>query len=152
MNNFVFDPVNGLMDKGVFPSNPQSEEAARQQFMILFNQIKDYINKTINVEIDKKIGIDKFESSKGDNGYRLSGDGFIENYGIVTGVTNSWKTVRYAKEFANKCVNIQLTEIADTGGATQTFIQSSTANRKDLFTFKHEGSTERTFYYRAIGY
>lgn len=140
MSKFIFDPPNGLLDKNVFPSTPVSEEDARGQFMKLFNQIKEYLNDP------------KYDGVKGDNGYRVFHDGFIENYGVVSGVTNAWKTVRYTKAFPNKCVNIQLTEIASTGGATQTFIQSAYANNKELFTFKHEGTAERTFYYRALGY
>lgn len=42
--SFNFDPVNGLNDKAIFPSVPTSEIAARQQFMTLFNQIRDYLN------------------------------------------------------------------------------------------------------------
>lgn len=42
--SFVFNPVTGLMDTAVYPSSPVSETAARQQFMDLFNQIKDYLN------------------------------------------------------------------------------------------------------------
>lgn len=43
-NEFNFNPVNGLLDTSVFPSDPVTEEAARGQFMILFNQLKDFIN------------------------------------------------------------------------------------------------------------
>lgn len=41
---FNYDPINGLNDTVVFPSSPTSEAAARQQFMTLFNQIKNYLN------------------------------------------------------------------------------------------------------------
>lgn len=43
-NEFNFNPVNGLLDTNVFPSDPVSEEAARGQFMTLFNQLKEHIN------------------------------------------------------------------------------------------------------------
>lgn len=44
MADFNFTPTDGLLDTAVFPSNPTSEAQARQQFMTLFNQIRDYIN------------------------------------------------------------------------------------------------------------
>lgn len=49
MNDFTFNPVNGLLDTTVYPSEPASETIARQQFMDLFNQIKNYINSTTNI-------------------------------------------------------------------------------------------------------
>lgn len=49
---FTFDPVDGLRDKNRFPKQPISEDEARGQFMILFDQIKDYINNNIAAEIN----------------------------------------------------------------------------------------------------
>lgn len=47
MGNFTFNPPEGLANKVVFPSDPASEEEARNQHMTLFNQIKDYINENV---------------------------------------------------------------------------------------------------------
>lgn len=42
---FTFTPATGLLDTSFFPTKPTSETNARQQFMTLFNQLKDFINK-----------------------------------------------------------------------------------------------------------
>ena len=44
MANFSFNPTDGLQNTSIFPSNPATEAAAREQFMTLFNQLKDYVN------------------------------------------------------------------------------------------------------------
>ena len=44
MAKFSFDPATGLNDTTVFVSAPTSETQARQQFMTLFNQLKDFLN------------------------------------------------------------------------------------------------------------
>ena len=44
MAKFSFDPVNGLNDTTVFVSAPTSEAQARQQFMTIFNQLRDFVN------------------------------------------------------------------------------------------------------------
>ena len=41
---FNFNPIDGLLNIDIFPSSPANETAARQQFMLLFNQIKDKLN------------------------------------------------------------------------------------------------------------
>lgn len=41
---FQFDPTDGLLNGNVFPTVPESETAARQQFQTLLNQIRDAIN------------------------------------------------------------------------------------------------------------
>ena len=46
MANFSFDPINGLNDNVFFITSPNSEAAARSQFMVLFNQIRDYLNSS----------------------------------------------------------------------------------------------------------
>ena len=53
MNNFEFSPADGLMDKTSFPTNLGSETEARQQFMTLFNQLKDFINTDIVTNLTK---------------------------------------------------------------------------------------------------
>lgn len=44
MMAFQFDPTDGLLNGNVFPTVPESETAARQQFQTLLNQIRDAIN------------------------------------------------------------------------------------------------------------
>ena len=88
----------------------------------------------------------------GTTGYRVHPGGMIEQWGVVDGVTNAWKTVKFPIEFPSKSVSVALTELASTGGATQTFLQDTYVNSKTLFTCKHEGTTSRKFYWRAIGY
>ena len=56
IEKFRFTPETGLMDKDAFPTEPESEEEARGQFMTLFNQTKDYINAL--VEALEKAGVD----------------------------------------------------------------------------------------------
>ena len=53
MNNFEFSPTDGLMNKNTFPTNLGSETEARQQFMTLFNQLKDFINTDIVTNLTK---------------------------------------------------------------------------------------------------
>lgn len=47
MNNFDFSPLTGLNDTNVFPRKPGAAQA-RQQFMTLFYQIRDYLNSINN--------------------------------------------------------------------------------------------------------
>jgi hypothetical protein len=42
---FTFTPATGLLNTSIFPTKPTSETNARQQFMTLFDQLKDFINK-----------------------------------------------------------------------------------------------------------
>lgn len=44
MAKFAYTPETGLNDVVFYPTSPNSEAAARQQFMSLFFQIRDYIN------------------------------------------------------------------------------------------------------------
>jgi hypothetical protein len=41
---FNFNPTDGLNNEEIYPQKPTSGSAARQQFMDLFNQLKDYVN------------------------------------------------------------------------------------------------------------
>ena len=52
MNNFEFSPADGLLNKNSFPTNLGSETEARQQFMTLFNQIKDFTNNSVVKEFN----------------------------------------------------------------------------------------------------
>jgi len=58
MNNFDYDPLIGLNDANAFPRKPGAVQA-RNQFMVLLNQAKDFINgivKTIYVGEIKAFG------------------------------------------------------------------------------------------------
>ena len=44
MADFNFNPPEGLNNTSVFVDEPTTGAAARQQFMTLFNQLKDYVN------------------------------------------------------------------------------------------------------------
>ena len=102
MNKFEFSPADGLMDKTSFPTNLGSETEARQQFMTLFNQIKDFTNNEVNEinNIEKTVNGERNYTT---NGYKTIGD-FIINWGTVTDVANNSNvSVSYAKSFKNKC-------------------------------------------------
>ena len=42
---FTYNPVTGLLNTTSFPTRPLNETAARQQFMTLLDQLKDFLNK-----------------------------------------------------------------------------------------------------------
>ncbi|MDU6297211.1 hypothetical protein, partial [Clostridium celatum] len=44
-------------------------------------------------------------------GYRTLPGGLIMQWGIVEGVTNSWKTVRFPIEFPKASISVQLQEL-----------------------------------------
>lgn len=46
--SFNFNPTDGLLNVNEFPTNPASETEARNQFMTLFNQVRDYLNNGID--------------------------------------------------------------------------------------------------------
>lgn len=50
--SFAFDPVTGLLNTTSFPTLPASETAARQQFMTILYQLRDFINKHGVVAVD----------------------------------------------------------------------------------------------------
>lgn len=56
MERFQFDPANGLLDKGAYPTTPATEEAARRQIQEPMNQIRDYINNSIIPYLDNGTG------------------------------------------------------------------------------------------------
>jgi len=49
MDRLNYTPANGLLDKTAFPTYPEDETAARNQFQTLFNQVKDFVNNTLTV-------------------------------------------------------------------------------------------------------
>jgi hypothetical protein len=50
MEDFVFNPPTGLRDMSIYPEDPGSEAAAREQFQGLLDQLKDYANSLKNIE------------------------------------------------------------------------------------------------------
>lgn len=109
MNKFVFDPPNGLLDKNIFPSNPQTEEAARGQFMKLFNQIKNYLNDDIGASLVKFD--DKHIVSNSDHGFQALPGGLIIQWGTVIKVDSgydSYLRCNYKKAFPNKVFTVVL--------------------------------------------
>lgn len=98
MNNFEFTPADGLMDKTSFPTNLGSETEARQQFMTLFNQIKDFINTDIVEELTKVKGKVNYTNNslvvKLDNGLILQAGG-------IDSVTNQFTDVTFTEPFKN---------------------------------------------------
>lgn len=77
---FNFNPPTGLRDKAFYPSNPASEDAARQQVQNGMDQIKTFINTDIKNEFGfyylktetyKKDEIDTKFDTKFDNKFTL---------------------------------------------------------------------------------
>lgn len=104
MDKFSFEPVNGLLDRNRFPTQPNSEEEARGQFMTLFNQLKDYNNNVLFAEIMKNTeilnGLKVTETSEAIC-IELVG-GFKLQCGLATGVSNSWVGKAYPVPFTKK--------------------------------------------------
>ena len=100
MNNFEFSPKDGLMNKNTFPTNLGSETEARQQFMTLFNQLKDYNNSTVKVELENNK-----KATLTPNGYQKLASGLIIQWGKVKlGLTNETRnsvSVNFPIQFPN---------------------------------------------------
>lgn len=47
IDEMAFDPATGLLDTATYPTNPESETAARTQVQAGMNQLRDYINDTL---------------------------------------------------------------------------------------------------------
>ncbi|MCX8129781.1 MAG: hypothetical protein N3I35_06745 [Clostridia bacterium] len=52
----AFSPANGLRDSTTYPTTPANEAAAREQIQGRLDEIRDYINDTLNVEVLPKDG------------------------------------------------------------------------------------------------
>lgn len=94
LNNFNFNPINGLMDKNEYPSNPVSEDAARGQIMSPLNQLKDFANNVIVNEINKCTG-----TAEATGEHTLLG-GLIVKWGTFKGSGD----VVFTKPFPNNCL------------------------------------------------
>jgi hypothetical protein len=65
MMAFQFDPTDGLLNGNVFPTVPESETAARQQFQTLLNQIRDAINAHLAESVQDTGGVHGLEYEEG---------------------------------------------------------------------------------------
>lgn len=72
---FNFNPENGLLNTQEFPDKPSSGTVARNQFMRLFNQIKDYINGMETNGVKAKGGNADTLGGRGAGDYSLNGHG-----------------------------------------------------------------------------
>lgn len=66
MNEFIFNPPDGLRDKGVYATNPTTEDEARGQIQDPLDQIKTFLNTSVKNEfasllktIQDEVTIDK---------------------------------------------------------------------------------------------
>jgi hypothetical protein len=80
MMAFQFDPTDGLLNVNVFPTVPESETAARQQFQTLLNQIRDAINAHLAESANKHIT----ESGQNENGNYIKFDDGTQEVWIQT--------------------------------------------------------------------
>lgn len=55
LTKMAFDPADGLRNKVVYPVDPPNEDAAREQVQGRLDEIKDYLNNTLTVEIDSHL-------------------------------------------------------------------------------------------------
>lgn len=105
ISKFSYEPTNGLLDRNRFPTQPNSEEDARGQFMTLFNQIKDYNNNVLYPEIsDHTTKLNDLLSKLG------SDIGTNEGTVDLPGITIKWGTFKgsgaytFATPFKNNCI------------------------------------------------
>lgn len=118
MNKFVFDPPNGLLDKNIFPSNPQSEDAARGQFMQLFNQIKDHMNNGgVLLPVDIEFDFNKK--------YVKMKNGFVVQWGVVP-VNDSNYTAEVKVSF--QCPLVSAPEVITCIGSATTSLMVNAKN------------------------
>lgn len=61
----AFNPVTGLLNTTSYQTTPANETAARQQFMDLFYQLRDYLNNSV-IDANGNV-ITNFPTSKGQN-------------------------------------------------------------------------------------
>lgn len=133
MNKFNFEPVNGLLDRNIFPTQPQSEEAARGQFMTLFNQLKDYNNNIVyEALLPLVLNSEKTEVTIKDNGrdfalkFPMKINGKVETMCLQSAISLSRmantevKNVNYIEPFANKVLfNLSYVESVEGESAAQ---------------------------------
>lgn len=95
IQDFSYSPSDGLNNKDSFPTNPGSEAEARNQFMTLFNQSKDFINQNVVKELNK-YNSQTLEAS----GQAILPGGLIVKWGTFKGSGD----VVFDKPFPNNCL------------------------------------------------
>ena len=146
---FAYNPATGLLDVNVYPTNPTSETAARQQFMDLFNQVRDHLNNsTVN--------------SLSSSGYQKLIGGLIIQWGsfyLSSGLGNGniKPTVLFPISFPTAVLNIQTTPSVDDTEApninTPTVDRPSVAvNGFNLRLYRENASLGGNVFWFAIGY
>jgi hypothetical protein len=107
--SFTYDPTTGLLDINTFPSDPASETVARQQFMTLFNQLKDYLND--NDDYSKtdhthaSLAVSGTLAAQGSVDIPVGSSKFIVKWG-ETNVSNGGTTITFSTAFPNNCVGV----------------------------------------------
>lgn len=86
------------------------------------------------------------------SGYRTLPGGLTLQWGLVDGISNAWKRITYPVSFKSTAVNIQMTEIGSTDGASQTYLDNRYHTNKQYFDARCETSKARSFYWFAVGY
>ena len=81
---FEFNPIDGLNDEEKYPQKPSSGAMARQQFMDLFNQVKDYMN---TLALSNHTHSNYASSSHNHNTQYLAVSGTADNSKKVNGKT-----------------------------------------------------------------
>jgi hypothetical protein len=88
LTRMKYTPETGLKDKEKFPATPVSEDAAREQFQRLFDQVKDRINALIG----------ELENRSENSGAKMIGCGTIDG---ISGSTIYEKLVSLRDELRN---------------------------------------------------
>ena len=151
--SFQFTPTTGLLDTNTYPASPESETAARQQFMDLFNQTRDYINTSVPIKDDvtaertyadntftKKTDFanavlsTEFVTSFGENG-KFQVKGFLVQWGKITATGSNTGSVNFTSAFPNACYGIQCT-ISPSGYNAIAVRTSYPANSKTSFAWE----------------
>ena len=129
--SFNFNPTEGLLNTDIFPSETISENAARQQFMTLFNQIKTHINTNLPEILTGK-------------GFKAFQGGFTAQWGVYT-VTNGIP-ITFQYPFKNACLGVIPIPYQFTGTVRYDGSTSTTAS------IGHSNSATTTIFIFAIGF
>lgn len=55
LSNMAFSPATGLRDTTTYPTVPATETAAREQVQGRMDELRDYINNTVVVQLNSKL-------------------------------------------------------------------------------------------------
>lgn len=106
---FEFNPVNGLRDKSVYPDTPISEEAAREYFQGLLDQLKAFLNDN---------NLDGFSKLLATNGFQKYPSGLIEQWGTLSCPNQATTAFAFPIAFPNKLVSVSTENMNPTSGGT----------------------------------